>query len=376
MRLAVLQSSGGIPDLAQRCARWATVLGVEVTVMPPAGPRQLVRWLGELGDSGCDGIVLEHSAGDGALAAAVRAAGVPVVAVSVEPLTGASGPVGEACARVIHGRGRSGFRWALAHLRSRIAAPPQQWAYGEGPDRVGDLRLPGDVAPRTAPLAVLLHGGFWRDEWQRDLMDGLAVDLTRRGWITWNVEYRRMGPSGGGWPQTLDDVTAAVAAAPSLPAPVDTGRVVLIGHSAGAQLALCAAAATAETTAPAAKATAARPTLVVGLAPLTDLRAAAHAGVGWGSVTDLLGDPGAHRDRYRDASPVARLPLGVPQRLVHGTADRHVPVSMTRDYAQAAIQAGDTVELHEIADADHFAVIDPAHAAWETVVKALRAVIG
>jgi dipeptidyl aminopeptidase/acylaminoacyl peptidase len=136
-----------------------------------------------------------------------------------------------------------------------------------------------------------------------------------------------------------------------------------LGHSAGAQLALCAGAGSAVT-------------LVVGLAPLTDLDAAARHDVGWGSVTALLGAPDRHPRRYRQASPAARLPSGMAQLLVHGLDDRHVPADMTRAYASAARAAGDHVDLVEVPGADHFDVIDPAHPVWATLTAALEETAG
>jgi acetyl esterase/lipase len=368
MRLLVLQSTGEIADLEHRCARWAAASGVTVEVAPPAGTRELLERLRQADDSAADGVVLERPPPTDAaeLAETVRAIDVPVVAVTPEYVADRSGPLDRACVRVIHGRGPSGVRWALAHLRARVAAPFRVWAYGDSPDQVGDLRIPTAVA-EPAPLAVILHGGFWRDEWERDLMDAAAVDLTRRGWITWNVEYRRMGPSGGGWRATLDDARAVVAAIGDLPAPVDASRIVLLGHSAGAQLALYATARLQQSGADVA------PALVAALAPLTDLIAAARDDVGWGSVTDFLGDPDRQPRRYGEASPAARLPIGVPQLLVHGLTDRHVPIVLTRAYKRMARAAGDDVEMIEIPDADHFRMIDPGDPAWTTLMSALRA---
>jgi acetyl esterase/lipase len=367
MRLLVLQSAGEVADLSQRCVRWANAVGVDVEIAPPAATQTLARHVRRASRSGIDGVVLERgaSADTAELAGAVEAAEIPVVAVSPAYVADRSGPLDQACVRVIHGRGRTGFRWALAHLRARASGPYRVWAYGDGPDQVGDLRVPADVPQRGAPLAVLFHGGFWRDEWERDLMDAAAVDLTGRGWITWNVEYRRMGPSGGGWPATLDDAQAVLDAIGDLPAPIDVTQVVVLGHSAGAQLALCSAARSRRPVGPV------RPATVVGLAPLTDLDAAARDNIGWGSVTSLLGDPDRHRRRYRLASPAALLPLGIPQLLIHGSADRHVPPTMTTSYTRAARDAGDAVQFVEVA-ADHFQVIDPAHPAWATLATALQ----
>ena len=118
-------------------------------------------------------------------------------------------------------------------------------AYGPGPAQVGELWVPDGAGPH--PVAVLLHGGFWRASYDHTLMEPLAADLVGQGWAAWNVEYRRVGMTGGGWPGTFDDVAAAVDLLARLgrEAPgLDLGRVVPIGHSAGGHLALwCAARA-------------------------------------------------------------------------------------------------------------------------------------
>src|SRR5690349_6963632 len=104
--------------------------------------------------------------------------------------------------------------------------------YGPHPHQFGDLYVPDGGGP--FPVAVVLHGGFWRELRTLELTDDLARDLARRGWAAWNVEYRRVGPgSGGGWPVTLEDVGAAIDAVQTFDAPLDVGRVVAIGHSAG-----------------------------------------------------------------------------------------------------------------------------------------------
>jgi dipeptidyl aminopeptidase/acylaminoacyl peptidase len=90
-------------------------------------------------------------------------------------------------------------------------------------------------------------------------------------------------------------------------------------------------------------------------------------------VAAFLGaGPDQAPERYRLASPLSRLPLGVPQLLLHGDADPRVPVGQSRAYAAAASAAGDPVELLELAGIDHMTVIDPTSAAWAEVVRQLR----
>ena len=276
-----------------------------------------------------------------------------------------------ACVYSIFGRGIDGYRDALAHLANRAAMPFHTFSYGPAEDQVADLRLPGGPGPH--PVAVLIHGGFWRDHWLRDSMEPIAVDLAQRGWATWNLEYHRVG-SGGGWPTTLEDVASgidhlAVAAADH---PLDLERVVAVGHSAGGHLALWAVV---------------RPHLfdgvpdptsrvgvrgVVALAGVSDLRAGHAAGIGRNAVEDFLRrSPSDGPERYGASDPTELLPLGVPQVLVHGVLDDAVPVQMSRDYVAAATAAGDTVTYEELADVGHMELIDPSHNAWQWTAAAV-----
>ena len=215
--------------------------------------------------------------------------------------------------------------------------------YGDHASQVAELF----EAERPVGVAVVLHGGFWRDRYDRHLMDALCADLASRGWTAWNLEYRRLG-SGGGWPATCDDVAAGIEAL--------AGRdAVAIGHSAGGHLALWAAAEGLVRAA-------------VGQAAVSDLREAQRLSLSAGVVDDLLGDAPA----YAEASPFERLPLGVPQLLVHGEDDAIVPVSMSREYERAARAAGDDVELVALPGVGHFEHLDPASEAWRAVLRWLR----
>ena len=202
----------------------------------------------------------------GGLAAAVAATGVPVVAVEPGNLRKAvpsrnrpaSWPPGRRCSTA-GARHRPSCR-AVPGPPSRPA--PDTLAYGPEPSQEGDLWVPAGAGPH--PVAVLFHGGFWYHAWERDLMDGLALDLARRGIAAWNVEYRRVG-AGGGWPVTGEDADRATEHLLAL-APVyglDLGRVAVLGHSAGAQLALWVAAR--------GRRAAVHPALAVGLATIADL---------------------------------------------------------------------------------------------------------
>jgi acetyl esterase/lipase len=238
--------------------------------------------------------------------------------------------------------------------------------YGDHPDQVANLHLPGDEGGPW-PVVVVVHGGFWRERWDRTTTTPAARDLAARGYAAWNTEYRRLGQDGGGWRGTLDDVAAAVDALAAVEE-ADLDRVVTLGHSAGGHLALwLGARGDAQV----------RVRAAIALAGVVDLGAAARDGLGDGAVVELLGgSPDDVPDRYAAASPAALLPLGVPQLLVHGTADAVVPLSQSMDYAEAARSAGDVVEVVDVAGADHFDVIDPGHAAWAAVAERLPRLLG
>jgi acetyl esterase/lipase len=246
-------------------------------------------------------------------------------------------------------------------------------AYGPSPDHVGDLYLPRHAGHRRsgrATVVALLHGGFWRMPYGRDHIAPIAVDLADRGFAVWNLEYRRIGTAGGGWPGTLQDVGTGIDHLATLAEdgePIGLDRVMVVGHSAGGHLALwCALQDTV-------RGDGFQPRRVkvsgaVGLAAVADLALAHELRCGNGAVENFLGgSPGEVAARYRSTSPAEMLPIGVKQLLVHGSIDIDVPVVLSRRYAAAATAAGDDVDFIELADANHMDFIDPssdAHAAW------------
>jgi acetyl esterase/lipase len=198
-------------------------------------------------------------------------------------------------------------------------------------------------------VAVLIHGGFWRARYGRELENCLVRDLVVRGWAVWNIEYRRLG-DGGGWPTTFEDVRAAISALP-----LAGERVVAIGHSAGGQLALLAGS---RTTVPL--------RAVVSLAGVVDPHETDRSGDDHGLIARLLGGgPDAVPERWREASPRAQVPLGIRYVLACGTADVHWEPNKAT--AEAARLAGDDVELLPLSDAGHFELVDPAAPEWAII---------
>lgn len=238
---------------------------------------------------------------------------------------------------------------------------PQPFRYGADPSQVADLHLPRrQRGPH--PVAVVLHGGHWRNGFGKLVCRPLAADLAARGWAAWNLEYRRLGEGrggGGGWPMTFADVAAGIDHLASLGDPrLDLDRVVLIGHSAGGQLALWAAGRSRLPSTAVGAAPQVHPRAVVALAPVTDLtRAGVHA------RTLLGGTPDQVPDRWEQADPVRAGAAPVPVLVVHPVEDRTVPVARSRSYVVAVGGDGD-VRLVETPHEGHRDPIDPASRSW------------
>lgn len=261
----------------------------------------------------------------------------------------------------------------LRFLPDLLRPPAARHRYGPGRSQRVDLHLPPGPGPH--PVAILLHGGSWLADarYRKWLMRPLAADLTRRGWAAWNVEYRGVGRGpgrGGGWPQTFEDVAAAVdLLAEVRDDRLDLDRVLVVGHSAGGQLALWAA-----------RRPSAAPEAPGGPPRVQVSRAVALAGVlvmgkparsePTGAICTFLGGgPDDVPERYAEADPIGRVPLGVPTLLVHGEADDTIPLKRSREYEAAAQAAGDDVKLVAIPGADHRDPIDPRGDCWRAVLE-------
>lgn len=252
---------------------------------------------------------------------------------------------------------------------------PRRIAYGQAPSQVGDLWLPGSREGK-APVVVLVHGGFWRAQFGRDLMTGLARSVVGRGYAAWNIEYRRTGrlAGGGGWPNTFTDVADALGYLAGLEG-VDLERVVTCGHSAGGHLALWVAQKQPPEGSPLDRLGV---TIrgAVSLAGVVDLAMADRLGLGGDATAGLLGAHASDSpDVYRLASPSELLPLGVPQVLMHGIDDHVVPAIMSEQYAAKATQAGDSASYLGFAGAGHREMIDPGSLVWARALDEIEALL-
>jgi acetyl esterase/lipase len=257
--------------------------------------------------------------------------------------------------------------------------PDHRIRYGDDPLQFGDLRLPDGEPPY--PVAIVIHGGCWRSRYDVSHIGSFSAALTGAGIATWTLEYRRVGNPGGGWPGTFLDIARGADFVREL-APrhaLSPDRIVAAGHSAGGHLALWLAA---------------RPKLgrgspirgasdpillsgVVSLAGVDDLERALRENVCDDMAAQLLGGrPEEVRARYREASPIELLPLGVRQHVISGARDSIVPAGFARDFAARSRALGDDVTLDVLEDAGHFELIAPASPAFPAVRNAVAKLLG
>jgi len=235
-------------------------------------------------------------------------------------------------------------------------APDLEIVYGNDPLQYGALWLPEVTEPGGAPLVVMIHGGCWENAYGMDHVRAFSTALADHGLAVWSLEYRRTGDTGGGWPGSYEDVLSALMATPALARHgVDTGRMVIAGHSAGGHLAILAGGRL-----PGFRA-------AIGLAAITDIvRYAAGDNSCQQATEPFMGGPFAgNEERYRNANPVDQ-PRHERTILLHGTADALVP----EDHARLA---GADSRLLE--NAGHFDWVHPGTRAFRTVVNVLEEVL-
>lgn len=254
-------------------------------------------------------------------------------------------------------------------------------AYGADPLQFGELWLPKGEGPH--PVVVLIHGGCWRADLPGlELMDYAAADLRAAGRAVWNIEYRRIGHAGGGYPGSFQDVADSLDHLRALAGPhqLDLDRVVVSGHSAGGHLAVWALGRPRlAATSPLHAAEPLKLRGAVALAGIIDLEAYHADGpdaCGGPSVIDaLIGAPGRLGDVYADTSPPRLLPIGARQVIVSGDLDPIVPSRFGQAYGAAATEAGDAATVIDLPASGHFELIDPTAAAWARIRAEIDALL-
>jgi len=258
----------------------------------------------------------------------------------------------------------------------------QTHAYGPHRDQRCELRLPSGRGPNLRtdagyPVVAVIHGGYWQTTFSKIVMRPVCADLRRRGWATWNIEYRRLGArSGGGWPMTFDDVAAAIDKLADLDVPLDLSRLIVLGHSAGGHLALWAAGRSRIAVGMPGADPRVSPVAAIAQAPVANLERGTFLTRPGGIGRALLGGgPAEVPERYAAANPWRMLPLPVPALLVHGKEDETVTVEQSRDYCAANVAAGGRSELVVPLDTGHRVQIDPRSRAWAAVTDGIDALL-
>jgi acetyl esterase/lipase len=249
----------------------------------------------------------------------------------------------------------------------------EKFSYGDDPLQFGELYLPPGDGP--FPVVVMIHGGCWLAQFDQAHMRSLAVAIRDQGYAVWNLEYRRVGNAGGGWPGTFLDVAAGTDYLRELARkrPLDLNRVVPVGHSAGGHLALWLAARSklalqsdiyTENPLPL--------KAVLAMAPGVDIRFVSKTQICGDVINRLMGGtPTQVPERYNDAAPISHIPLGIPHTILTGDFDGYELLG--RSYFYSATAAGDKQLQHVTApESGHFEMIDPKTSSWPIVLEALQ----
>lgn len=238
----------------------------------------------------------------------------------------------------------------LSILTRSTTPPDDSLAYGPDPDQLIDIRF-GSGQTEKQPLVAIFHGGFWRPHYDRLHISSMAAALAASGWTVASIEYRKIP---GDPDATLGDVCHALEKVLTMTSR-HNGHVVVVGHSAGGQLALWAAGACSNR--------ALSGTLA--LAPVADLRLAHELDLGDGAVAAFLGGAPEHRG---DIDPQRLKAPATAVTVMHGLADDTVPVAVSESY----VSAHPRTRLVRLEDVGHFALIDPLSRAWPKVVEEVK----
>jgi acetyl esterase/lipase len=216
-------------------------------------------------------------------------------------------------------------------------------SYGEHPDQVVERY----GHPRAdKPTLFLIHGGYWRDIFDREHLRPIAVELAKLGWPIAIPEYRRIA---GNPDATIEDIDSALAV-------VAAEAVILIGFSTGGQFALLRANSHKKVQ------------KIIGLAPVVDLINTEELGLGRNALLEWL--PEGARSRP-DLDPIFMVHQSAPIVIIHGLDDERVPIELSRNYTQKMQNCGFDVLLIELANTGHFELMNPSGVTFERLLKVI-----
>ena len=244
-----------------------------------------------------------------------------------------------------------------------MAVDRMQWGAEEW--QFADLYMPDNESPfaneHGLPCVMLIHGGFWKSEYTSELMKPIAEDLAEAGLAAWNTEFKRWNDEETGvWMDTLSDVLRAWGQLALLPG-IDIMRSMVMGHSAGGQLALLIAAKAER-----------KPWLAIAQAPITDLVGADHAKLSddGDAVRKWIGcAPEEDESLWSNLNPVDNPPIA-PVLLIHGEEDDEVPIEQSETYARVMNAKGSDVQKVWL-PGDHYSIIDVASDDWLVIVNSI-----
>lgn len=222
------------------------------------------------------------------------------------------------------------------------AEPDKSASFGKSDDQVIDFYY---SAKPDNPTIVLIHGGYWRPEYDRKHLAPLAKALSTAGWSVALIEYRRII---GNPDAMISDVISAIEKVSE-----KYSKLILIGHSAGGHLALVASHKV-------------NASAIIALAPLTNLLAAEELDLDEGAVSDFLGAPAALRP---DLDPTRLPEISIATTVIHGALDLRVPINFSRDYVLQ--KAGPGIQFLEFENLGHFELIDPRSEIFDEISRVL-----
>jgi acetyl esterase/lipase len=290
------------------------------------------------------------------------------------PLILAAGCAGAAHAGASHGAAPMKL---ADYLALSGPAPTAKFAYGTAPSQFAELFLPPGQGP--FPVAVLVHGGCWTKEFGGiTQLRSVAGALAARGIASWNVEYRRVDETGGGYPGTYQDMNAAMAtlAQTAKNYPLDLEHLVAVGHSAGGQLVQwLGARPRIPASSPLYRADTVPVRQVISLGGLADLRREKDVikSSCERDIVDLTGVASKARpDVFSDTNAGDLMPNGSRTVLITGELDTISPPRVAHDFAARARAAGDRAEVVILPGASHYDEVAPTSPSWPRVLEQIE----